>query len=94
MLDATKICILGTNGQLGKALQAQYPGAAALDSDNLDITDTQAVQSFDWSRFEIVINAAAYTNVDGAETAEGRIAAWNVNAAAVKNLTYAFRQHK
>ncbi len=29
-----------------------------------------------------LLNAAAYTNVDGAETKEGRIAAWKVNAVA------------
>ncbi|MGZ6005082.1 MAG: SDR family oxidoreductase, partial [Candidatus Saccharimonadales bacterium] len=33
-----------------------------------------------------IINAAAYTNVDGAETTEGRIDAWQVNASAVGNL--------
>jgi dTDP-4-dehydrorhamnose 3,5-epimerase len=33
-----------------------------------------------------LLNAAAYTNVDGAETPEGRVAAWMINAQAVGNL--------
>jgi dTDP-4-dehydrorhamnose 3,5-epimerase len=36
----------------------------------------------------VLINAAAYTNVDGAETPEGREAAWAVNAQAVANLAH------
>lgn len=87
-MDESKILIIGSNGQLGKALQEKYPGAKAVDSDELDITDKSAVEGFDWSGVEIVINAAAYTNVDGAETPEGRRAAWKVNAGAVGNLTH------
>lgn len=93
-MDDHSILIVGANGQLGRALQATYPSARAVDVDELDITDQQAVQAFDWSGVKILLNAAAYTNVDGAETAKGRIAAWKVNARAVKHLTYAVWQHK
>lgn len=85
-MDDSKIFIVGANGQLGTALRAKYPGSQFADQAELDITDGSSVESFDWSGIEIILNAAAYTNVDGAETAEGRIAAWNVNAAAVANL--------
>ncbi|MCA9334331.1 NAD(P)-dependent oxidoreductase, partial [Candidatus Saccharibacteria bacterium] len=87
-MSEDQILIVGANGQLGTALQAQYPGAKAVDQKTLDITDKQAVEDFDWSGIKIVINAAAYTNVDGAETPEGRVAAWKVNADAVGHLTH------
>ena len=85
--------IVGANGQLGLALRAQYPGAKSADINELDITDTQSVSSFDWSGIKVILNAAAFTNVDGAETAEGRLAAWNVNASAVANLVRACLEH-
>jgi len=89
----TEILIIGANGQLGTALQAHYPGAKAVDSNDLDITDAEAVRSFDWSKTTTIINAAAYTNVDGAETTEGRITAWKVNAVGVRNLTEMALKH-
>lgn len=94
MMNDSQILIIGANGQLGTALKAQYPGAQAVDSDGLDITNRDAIEAFDWTNIKIILNAAAYTNVDGAETPEGRLAAWKVNAQAVKNLTYAVWQHK
>lgn len=87
-MDDSRILILGANGQLGTALRAQYPNAMATDTDELDITDKNSVDSYDWSQVDVIINAAAYTNVDGAETSEGRMAAWKVNAQAVGNLTH------
>lgn len=87
------IVIIGSKGQLGTALQAQYPEARAVDSDQLDITDTAAVEAFDWSGVDAILNAAAYTNVDGAETAEGRIAAWQVNAVGPANLARVASRH-
>ncbi len=85
-MDDSKIFIVGANGQLGTALRAQYPGSQFADQAELDITNRDSVETFDWSGIEVILNAAAYTNVDGAETAEGRVAAWNVNASAVTNL--------
>ncbi len=89
-----KMLIVGARGQLGKALQAKYPTARTVDIDELDISDAHAVDAFDWSGVDVILNAAAYTNVDGAETTEGRVAAWQVNAVAVKNLTYAVWKHQ
>lgn len=85
-MNEEEIIIIGANGQLGKALQAKYPNAIAVDSDDLDITDPQVLNNFDWSKVKVILNAAAYTNVDGAETSEGRLSAWKVNAEAVGNL--------
>ncbi|OYW42447.1 dTDP-4-dehydrorhamnose reductase, partial [Candidatus Saccharibacteria bacterium 32-45-3] len=63
------------------------------DIDQLDITNDKSVENFDWSNTEVVLNAAAYTNVDGAETPDGRLAAWKVNANAVANLVRACQTH-
>jgi len=85
-LDDSKIFIVGAKGQLGLALQAKYPNAKWADIDELDITNSDSVNNFDWSGVDILLNAAAYTNVDGAETDEGRSIAWKVNATAVSSL--------
>lgn len=92
-MDDSRIFIVGANGQLGTALRAQYPGAQFADINELDITSAQSVDAFDWSGIDTILNAAAYTNVDGAETAEGRVAAWSVNASAVANLVHACQKH-
>jgi len=85
-MDSSKFFITGANGQLGRALKAIYSDAQGADIDALDITDAAAVNNFDWSDIKIIFNAAAFTNVDGAETPEGRLAAWQVNALATANL--------
>ena len=92
-MNSNNIFIVGANGQLGRALRQQYPEAQFADIDEMDITDRRSVESFDWSGISIVLNAAAFTNVDGAETPEGRVAAWKVNASAVANLTRVCRTH-
>ena len=80
------ILITGANGQLGQALAAIYPNAKKTDSAELNITDAETLKRFDWNDVEIIINAAAYTDVDGAETAEGEKIAWAVNDKGVGNL--------
>ncbi len=85
--------IIGANGQLGRALQAQYPRAQSADIDELDITNQDSVSNFDWSGIKVIFNAAAYTNVDGAETPEGREAAMKVNAEAVGYLAEIAKAH-
>lgn len=92
-MDDSRIFIIGANGQLGTALRQQYPGAKFADTAELDITNKQAVKNFDWSGIDTLINAAAYTNVDGAETPDGRRLAWAVNADAVANLVAVSAQH-
>lgn len=92
-MDHSRIFIVGANGQLGTALRAQYPGAQSADISELDITDAESVNSYDWSGIDIILNAAAYTNVDGAETPEGRVASWKVNASAVANLVRVAQKH-
>ncbi|HSW77776.1 MAG TPA: bifunctional dTDP-4-dehydrorhamnose 3,5-epimerase family protein/NAD(P)-dependent oxidoreductase [Candidatus Chromulinivoraceae bacterium] len=84
-IPAKKILITGSNGQLGKALQKVFPHAEFADRDELDITsDLQGARH--WRNYSTIINAAAYTAVDTAETPEGKKAAWQVNGVGVEQL--------
>ncbi|GAA4556691.1 dTDP-4-dehydrorhamnose reductase [Pseudonocardia xishanensis] len=73
--------ILGAGGQLGRALTRALPTATALSRAEFDLSDPAAL---DWSRYDTVINAAAYTKVDQAET--DRAAAWAANATGPASL--------
>ena len=92
-MNQSQLLIIGSNGQLGRALISQYPEAVAVDQHELDITNSDAIQKFAWSNIKVIINAAAYTNVDGAETQQGRISAWQVNAIGAANLAHIAMQH-
>ena len=81
-----RILVTGANGQLGRAFRALYPDAEFTTRDELDITDENLDQARPWRQYEAIINTAAYTAVDNAETPEGREAAWEANAKAVANL--------
>ncbi|WP_369638153.1 dTDP-4-dehydrorhamnose reductase [Nocardia sp. JMUB6875] len=69
--------ITGGRGQLGRALTALAPDARGLAHTDLDITDLEAVRKV-VSGGDVLINCAAYTAVDKAETDEA--AAFAVNA--------------
>ena len=51
------------------------------------------MEAYNWTSIDTILNAAAYTNVDGAETSEGRIASWKVNASAIGNLVRVAAKH-
>ncbi|MFZ2544738.1 MAG: bifunctional dTDP-4-dehydrorhamnose 3,5-epimerase family protein/NAD(P)-dependent oxidoreductase [Candidatus Saccharimonadales bacterium] len=79
-----KILITGANGQLGRALREKFPNAEFVTRKDLDITSDIA-QARRWKDYSTIINAAAYTKVDLAET-EGKQDAWKANYLAVKAL--------
>lgn len=85
--------VIGAKGQLGRALTARWPDAVGVDLDELDITDAAAVAAYDFSAHDVVVNAAAMTAVDAAETPEGRRAAWAANATAPMLLARAALAH-
>lgn len=88
-----KILLLGDKGMLGsdlmKKLSADHE-VTGMDKEEIDIVSAKdcknAVAEINP---EIVVNAAAFTNVDGCETA--RDACFAVNAEAVKNICEACR---
>ena len=71
MVAKIKTLILGANGMLGHDLQKVFPDAVSRDLD-LDITDEALVSTFIRElNPDLVINAAAYTDVDGCEDNRG-----------------------
>ena len=93
-MDKTRIAIFGANGQLGKALQRTFPNATCLSREDFDISSKDTYSTFDWSKYDVLINSAAMTNVDGAETPEGRRDAWLLNATAVGYMAEAATEHE
>ena len=82
-----KLLITGSQGQLGQALQDQFVDheAIAWDVHDLDICQLEQVRkSVNDLRPDIVINAAAFTQVDQAETHQE--AAYRGNVLGPKNL--------
>ena len=94
-MSLKKILITGAGGQLGKALLAKIPSgyqAIAANRETLDITTQSDVfEFFDGLELSGVINAAAYTAVDKAESQAD--AATAVNVQGVSNLGLAAREH-
>ncbi len=83
-------CLSTMKAEIGK-IPAEYAGARvdAVDSDELDITDGLAVGKWFDARgpYDVVVNCAAMTNVDGCEAAEE--AAMLVNGQGPANLAAA-----
>jgi dTDP-4-dehydrorhamnose reductase len=83
--------IVGAGGQLGTAAAARLAGRAdmvALTRRDLDVTDHAAVTDrVSRERPDVILNASAYTNVDGAE--DDPVSALAVNAWAVQSLARA-----
>ena len=88
-----KILVTGANGQLGREMRcvaAEKPRHEYVftDIDELDICDAQAVMIFVLAQqVDVIVNCAAYTNVDAAESNE--LLAEKLNAEAPENLAKA-----
>ena len=98
------ILVTGSNGQLGNCLRIASKGSndkyiftdvTELDIDGthisrLDITDAEAVMKMVKDKgVDVIVNCAAYTNVDAAE--DNQNLAELLNATAVRNLAEAVR---
>lgn len=85
-----RVLVTGANGQLGRELLVRLPAAGyratGVSRADLDISDPAQVAAVHWSDYDVVINAAAWTDVDGAETPDGRRACWATNAVGPANL--------
>ncbi len=84
-----KTLVLGAGGQLGLALRERLGDASHIEyvtRAELDVTAPGLPKARRWRDYGTIVNAAAYTAVDAAETAEGRATAWQSNAGAVAAL--------
>lgn len=93
-MSQSKVLIIGAGGQLGKAFAQQFPDAYLTTRQELDIEDEESLNSFNWSEFDVIINAAAYTKVDDAESSVGRVESWKSNATAVGKLAKVASLHE
>lgn len=84
--EPMKWLIIGGSGQLGRAMQAELLSSKieciSLDRGQLDITKSNEIRRvFGVEMPDIVLNAAAWTNVDEAEVAEKRAGLVNSHGA-------------
>ena len=91
-----RVLVTGANGQLGLALQGATKGSnleiVFMDKSALDITNAEAIKEvYTKQSFDVCINAAAYTHVDGAEA--NKELAYAINATAVETLAKVCKQH-
>jgi dTDP-4-dehydrorhamnose reductase len=86
-----RVVVVGARGQLGAAITETFAAGhdvTPLGHADLDATDDRAVENaIERLRPEVVVNCAAYNNVDGAE--DHPIDALNLNAFAVRALARA-----
>ncbi len=88
-LPPKKILVTGANGQLGRALRAElgeHPWIEYATRETLDLTAGDLASARRWRDYGTIVDAAAYTAVDTAETPEGRTDAWAANVTAVATL--------
>lgn len=92
------ILVTGSNGQLGRSISRLAASRPELritftDVDELDLTDREAVETaITEGGYDYVVNCAAYTAVDRAETDE--VMAARINTEAVGNIARAARAAK
>lgn len=95
-----KILVTGANGQLGMCLRDRAKGefiftdvvdVPGVETTHLDITDLEAIRNIvKAEKVDVIINCAAYTNVDAAE--DNYDLAELLNAKAVENLAIAMKE--
>jgi dTDP-4-dehydrorhamnose reductase len=89
-----RVAVTGASGQLGAVLSQEFRShdVTAFSHRDLDIADDAAVAAaMDRARPDAILNAAAWTDVDGAE--DHPIEALNANAFGVRALARAAERH-
>ena len=90
-----RVLVTGGNGQLGEAIRRAAKGSANSYSfatiEELDICNSADVERYiTVNNFDVVINCAAYTDVEGAE--DNTEAAYTINSSAVAELAMACKR--
>lgn len=85
--------VLGANGQLGRELGQHLDTADFMSRNEVDMGADDPFGNVRWSSYDTVINAAAYTDVDGAESVGGATEAWATNVKALSKLAKIANEH-
>jgi len=93
-----KYLIVGASGLMGSTFLSIVPDAIGVDEKTFDITDNSSIEKYfqkNKDKFDVVINFAAFTNVDAAEKERGDKdgLVWKLNVEGVKNLNEICTKH-
>lgn len=91
-----KVLVLGGAGQLGLALRDALGDAGHVEfttRETFDLGAADLATARRWRDYSTIINAAAYTAVDLAETPEGRSEAWASNVTGLTALARITTEH-
>ena len=92
MISSDRILFTGGGGRLGGEVRKLLPGLVTPDLPEFDITRPGDVnEAVSHYRPELIVHAAAYTNVPGAE--EHREDCWRVNVDGTRNIVRAALDH-
>jgi dTDP-4-dehydrorhamnose reductase len=87
-----KLLLTGGSGRLGSELKTLLDGVIAPFSKDLDVTSPESLeQAIHHYHPTLIIHAAAYTNVSGAESE--KLKCWHVNVGGTRNLVRAAITH-
>lgn len=87
-VKSRQVLVTGANGQVGRALRKVLPDAEFCTRDEFDVADPPARN---WRQYAAIINCAAYTAVDAAESEAAQ--AWRVNAHGPARLARIAAEH-
>jgi dTDP-4-dehydrorhamnose reductase len=86
------ILLTGGRGRLGAELKTLLPGIVAPSRQDLDVTNSSSIQTaIETYQPTVIVHAAAYTNVSGAESEKAKC--WQVNVNGTRNLVKAALAH-
>ncbi|MBO0981445.1 bifunctional dTDP-4-dehydrorhamnose 3,5-epimerase family protein/NAD(P)-dependent oxidoreductase [Microbacterium sp. SD291] len=92
-----KTLVIGAGGQLGRALRAEFGDTDRFEyatRADLELGARALDSTRSWRDYDTIVNAAAYTAVDLAETAEGRTDAWAANVHGTAALARIAAEHR
>lgn len=87
-----KLLVIGSSGQLAKSLRKVFPHATFVSRNDFDLTEGSSPLPSNFGSYQWVINAAAFTNVDTAESASGLKQAWATNVHGLARLVEACKK--
>ena len=92
MIAPGRIFLTGGEGRLGIELRRLLPGVIAPALAEMDITQSEQIEAALAGRdVQVLVHAAAYTNVAAAES--DRLSCWQINVEGTQNIVRAAMRH-